>query len=51
MLAPIGSLQSITPAGGVAVAKVAGGANPANFVDGSLVQELEKEGVFQTKAR
>ena len=29
----------------------AAGANPANFVDASLVQELEKEGFFQQKAR
>lgn len=27
------------------------GANPANFVDASLVQELEKEGFFQAKSR
>ena len=27
------------------------GANPANFVDASLMQELEKEGVFQQKSR
>ena len=29
----------------------AAGANPANFVDASLVQELEKEGFFQTRTR
>lgn len=29
----------------------AAGANPANFVDASLMQELEKEGFFQQKGR
>jgi ABC-type nitrate/sulfonate/bicarbonate transport system substrate-binding protein len=31
--------------------KEAAGANAASFVDASLVQELEKEGFFQTRAR
>jgi ABC-type nitrate/sulfonate/bicarbonate transport system substrate-binding protein len=29
----------------------AGGANPGNFVDGSLVQEIENEGFFRQKSR
>ena len=29
----------------------ANGANPANFVDASLVQDLEREGFFQTRTR
>jgi len=31
--------------------KEADGANAASFVDASLVQELEKEGLFQTRLR
>jgi hypothetical protein len=27
------------------------GANPSSFVDASLVQDLEREGFFQTRAR
>jgi predicted transcriptional regulator with HTH domain len=29
----------------------AAGANPSSFVDASLVQDLEREGFFQTKTR
>jgi hypothetical protein len=29
----------------------AAGANPASFVDASLVQDLEREGFFQQKSR
>ncbi len=34
-----------------ALGKDAASANPSQFVDGSLVQELEKEGLFQQKSR
>jgi len=29
----------------------AAGANPASFVDASLVEDLDREGFFRTKAR
>jgi len=34
-----------------ALGKEAAGANASQFVDASLVQELEKEGFFQQKSR
>ncbi len=51
MLAPIGSLQSITPAGGVAVAKAAEEAGTINFVSSVTQPSLEEIAASSANAK